>query len=266
MVPEPTDWFVGSRCWERIVLGDVNTLLDRPATGLALQAYLLGRVEFESALALQRRLVYDVSSGHSPCLVLCEHPPILTMGRHGSHAHLLFDESDLAGIAPRIRWVNRGGGAWLQLPGQLAIYPIFPLGERGLLVRDYLHLLQRTIIAALDDFSVHGYTREDGPDVWVAGRPVACLGIAVRNWITYYGAVLNISPNLRPYRWIRTSKNHPPMTSLERERRGPVHPSLVRQRVLEHFAEQFGFERTLLLTDHPMLERKAASHAILAAR
>ena len=55
------------------------------ATDVALQAYLLGTVEFEAALALQRRLVYQVSGEPTAAaLVLCEHPPLITVGRHGS--------------------------------------------------------------------------------------------------------------------------------------------------------------------------------------
>ena len=43
------------------------------------------------------------------------------------------------------------------------------------------------------------------------------------------------------------------MTSLERERRGPLRTAMVRERLLEHFAAQFGFTRTTLFFDHPSL-------------
>jgi hypothetical protein len=49
------------------------------------------------------------------------------------------------------------------------------------------------------------------------------------------------------------------MTSLERERRGPVRPSLVRERLMEHFRARFDFGRVALFTEHPMLENAAAS-------
>ena len=39
------------------------------------------------------------------------------------------------------------------------------------------------------------------------------------------------------------------MTSLVRERRGPVRPAMVRERLLEHFAARFGFGRTSLFSD-----------------
>jgi hypothetical protein len=43
------------------------------------------------------------------------------------------------------------------------------------------------------------------------------------------------------------------MTSLTRERHGPVRPALVRQRLLEHLVAVFGFSRVSLFTSHPAL-------------
>src|SRR3954463_957236 len=97
-------------------------------TGQALRVSLLGPVEFEAALALQRALVYQVAGDRdSGALVLCEHPPLVTVGRHGSPAHLRCDEADWRARRWRLRWVNRGGGCLLHLPGQLAVYPVLAL-------------------------------------------------------------------------------------------------------------------------------------------
>src|SRR5207248_3877873 len=54
----------------------------------ALAAYLLGCLQFEALLALQRRLVYDVTGDRdTAALVLCEHQPGITIGRAGSYSH-----------------------------------------------------------------------------------------------------------------------------------------------------------------------------------
>src|SRR3954447_16736143 len=96
----------------------------------ALQVYLLGLVDFETALRFQRRLHFDVCDGRmAAALVLCEHPPIITVGRLGSRAHLRSEADD---PDHPVRWVNRGGGCILHLPGQLAVYPILPLDRLGL--------------------------------------------------------------------------------------------------------------------------------------
>src|SRR2546426_7889619 len=109
------------------------------SAAVALRVYLLGLVEFEAALRLQRRLHYEVSGDRTQAgLILCEHPPLITVGRHGSHAHIGWQAEELRVRQWPIRWVNRGGGSWLHLPGQLAIYPIVPLDRLGLGVQAYL--------------------------------------------------------------------------------------------------------------------------------
>ena len=99
------------------------------------------------------------------------------------------------------------------------------------------------------------------------GGLIAAVGVAVRNWVAYYGAYLNVHTDLAPFRRLRSIyPDAGPMTSLERERRGPLRPSLVRERLVEHFAARFGFARTTLFFDSPALGRKAPSDAVAARR
>jgi lipoyl(octanoyl) transferase len=221
----------------------------------ALQAYLLGMVPFEAALTLQRRLLYEVAAEDGPpAIILCEHSPLITVGRQGSRAHLRFEPNDPQRAPWDVRWVNRGGGCLIHVPGQLAIYPILPLHRLRLGVLEYAARLSGAIAAVLGDFSLRHQVRASASGVWVGDRPVALLGLAVRSWITYYGAYLNIHPYLEPFRLLSvTGGGSEPMTSLERERHGPVRPGMVRQRLLEHFAASFGFSRTTTFSDHPCL-------------
>jgi lipoyl(octanoyl) transferase len=232
--------------------------------GAVLQAYLLGSVEFEAALAFQRRLVYHVSGDRdSSYLVLCEHPALITVGRQGSRKQILFEPEELSARRWPVRWVNRGGGCLLHLPGQLAVYPILALDHLGLGLHDYLRRLQEVVLAVLDDFGVDGQIRPGHSGVWVGSRMVAGIGVAVRDWVSYYGIALNVNPGLELFRRIRWGEGgDEPMTSLERERRGRLRPSMVRERFLEHFACRFGFPRTALFSDHPSLKGKAPSDAL----
>ena len=95
----------------------------------SLEVYLLGRVDFASAVELQERWVYEISGrrDRQGALFLCEHPPVVTIGRKGSRSQLLTDEQDLRSRLMDVHWLNRGGGALVHSPGQLAAYPIVPL-------------------------------------------------------------------------------------------------------------------------------------------
>ncbi len=228
--------------------------------GAVLQAYMLGTVEFAAALALQRQLVYHIAGERDrAALILCEHPPAITVGREGSRAHILYEPEELRALHWPIRWVNRGGGCLLHLPGQMAIYPILPLDRLGLGLQAYLDLLRQVIVDVLADFSVPATAGPDGAGIYVGTRPVAHLGVAVRDWVSWYGAVFNVYPDLEPLRRVRTAPGSAPMTSLERERRGPLRAALVRERFLEHFTARFGFSRLSLFFHHPALGARAGA-------
>ncbi len=242
------------------MLGDDFLIPDDSGSGPALRAYLLGQVDFEKSLALQRTLVFQTSGERDTrTLVLCEHSPLITVGRQGSPAHVRCDADELRSRRWQLRWVNRGGGCLLHLPGQLAIYPILALDRHGLGLAAYLERLQRLLVMVLDDFSVRAGTRPGEPGVWVGSRLVAGVGVAVRDWVAYFGAFLNIDPDLAPFRLVRSGPGDEPMTSLVCERRGPLRTALVRERLLEHFAAAFGCGRTSLFFGHPLLGRPAAA-------
>jgi lipoyl(octanoyl) transferase len=222
----------------------------------SLQVYLLGTLEFEAALKLQRRLHFDVTSNRDQAvLVLCEHEPTITIGRQGSRAHVQLEPEELFTRRWPVRWVNRGGGCLLHVPGQLALYSILPLDRVACTIPQYLTRLGESIHDLLTDFSIHAPISIDERGVWVADRLIAAVGVSVRDWVTTFGAYININPALDLFRpIIAVAACDRPMTSLERERRGPVRPSLVRERLIEHFRARFDFGRVTLFTEHPLLE------------
>jgi lipoyl(octanoyl) transferase len=229
-----------------------------------LQAYLLGTVEFEDALSLQRRLVYEVSGNREQAaLIVCEHAPLITVGRQGSSTHILYEPRELQSRRWPVRWVNRGGGCMLHLPGQLSIYPIIALDRFGLDLYGYLHHLHALLRDLLADLDVAGEARLGWPGIWARGRLIAGVGVAVRDWVAYYGAWLNVNPTLAPYRQVRCGgPAGGAMTSLERECRRPARPTTVRERLLERFAERFPCTRLSLFSDHPLLSRKGSADAL----
>src|SRR5262245_58935951 len=180
----------------------------------ALQTYLLGPISFDAALALHRLLVYETAGEREGgSLLLCEHPPMISVGRHGSRAHILFDPEELQHRRWPVRWVNRGGGCVLHLPGQMAVYPVLALDRHGFGIQAYLQRLQRVVLDLLDDLPIRGEPRAGRPGVWVNGRLIASVGVAVRDWVAYYGLYFNINPDLHPFRHVRCDPpSREPMT------------------------------------------------------
>src|SRR5690606_1375683 len=59
--------------------------------------HLLGEVDFDAALALQRRLVFEAGERHAPriSVLLCEHPELITVGRDGSRGDIRLSPDEL---------------------------------------------------------------------------------------------------------------------------------------------------------------------------
>jgi lipoyl(octanoyl) transferase len=219
-------------------------------------------VDFEDCLSLQRRLAYDaLSRGDGRIVVLiCEHPPLVTIGRSGSRAHVRLTGTELATRQLAIRYISRGGGAILHAPGQLAIYPIAPLDWHGWTVGDYLRKLQAALAELLLEFKVKPASVPGS--MALAGRSgvLAALGMSVRQGVTMHGAFLNVNPEMRDFGRIEVAGGQT-MSSLLSHRALPTKMTKVRAALVSHLAEALLLERYHLHTGHPLLaELPGTSH------
>lgn len=230
-----------------------------------LEIYLLGLVDFDDALRLQRRLVYDLgeSGEGGAALVLCEHPPTISVGRSGSRAHILADDEELRDRDVRVRWVNRGGGCVLHLPGQLAAYLMLPLAPLGLDLRGYLDGLHAALIATLSEFDLAGSARADAPGIFLGNARVASVGVSVSRWIAYHGLTLNVGPYLAPFDLLDEpgpvgGTIH--QTSMEARRQRPAPMAKVRESLIRQVEATFGLQQHHIYSQHPLIRRKARPH------
>ncbi|MCE9560740.1 MAG: hypothetical protein K8U57_01670 [Planctomycetes bacterium] len=228
----------------------------------ALSAYLLGTVAFDALLAFQRRLIYDISGDRTTAaLILCDHPTGITIGREGSRSHIRPNPEDLNARGWSPRWVSRGGGVMLHVPGQVACYPMLALDAHGLTAGAYLDQLQGVAIELLREFGVTGEIDPDHPGVRVNGRRLVHIGVAIRDNVTCFGMVVNADPDLELFRDVRCDGATQPMTSLARESSHRVRVTGVRQRLLELIASRFGFDRTSVFHTHPGALHQRVRHA-----
>ena len=230
--------------------------------GRALSAYLLGTLEFDALLALQRRLVYDIGGDrNSAAIILCDHPPGITVGREGSRGHVRPNPEELHARGWPVRWVSRGGGAMLHLPGQVACYPVFALDALGLTAAGYVDQLQAVALDLLREYAVPGETDAGRPGVRANGRRVVHVGVAVRDGVSCFGLVVNADPDLAGFRDVKCDGDAAPMTSLARESPLRVRVTGVRQRLLELVAARFGFDRVSVFHTHPHTLPQPTRHA-----
>jgi lipoate-protein ligase B len=200
---------------------------------------------YEDALRLQLRLRDRciAEPGGRDYLLLVEHPPTITIGRRGRRADVLGEPGRLAARGVSVVETNRGGQVTFHGPGQLVVYPILDLTPRGPDLRRYLHELEAWLVRLCRSYGVPA--RPGGPHtgVWVDGRKIASIGIAVRRWVAYHGVALNVSTDLSSFDLIvPCGLPGVTMTSMEREL-GTAPPLCeVARRASEYFADDFGLQ------------------------
>ena len=240
----------------------VSTLTDALLRPADLRVYLLGLIDFDACLSLQNRLLYEAGESQTAraSLVVCEHPPLITVGRSGSRSHLLGDISELKARQIDVRWVNRGGGCWVHVPGQLAVYPIVPLQSCGFGVGQYVERLERALVDVAAEFRISAATRQGGCGLWSRQGQLASIGVAVRRWTTYYGFQINVCPRLEAFRLVRGWPAGDRASSFSAERQRLVNPASVREAVVRKLAEHLGFSGYHLHTSHPTLNPVRRPH------
>ncbi len=200
----------------------------------------LGLMDYLEALELQHRLVEKRIAGeiHDTVLLL-EHSDVYTLGRRGLEENII-DRS-----IPVYR-VERGGDATYHGPGQLVVYPIVNLNENRLGVAEFVRILETVCINMLSRYGIRAELVEKKPGVWVNGKKIASIGLAVKNWVTYHGLALNINTDLSKFYGIRPCGMDPDMMT-------SLHILLGRRIELEEVKKGFAYFFSKALGKNPVL-------------
>lgn len=221
----------------------------------ALEVYLLGLVDFDAALYLQERLARDIAeqADGRGALLVCEHPPLITVGREGSRAEIRCDPEELASRQIEVRWINRGGRSVIHVPGQLVAYPILPLACRGWGLAAYREKLEQALLDMCREQRVCAWPEPGAAGVFCRGGQLAHVGVAVRSWISSHGLFVNVNPQMDFLRLVRTENWR--STSLTVQRGNTVSMSAVRESLIRLLAARLEYDRYHLYTGHPLLRR-----------
>lgn len=192
-----------------------------------------GRMEYGQALDLQRELVSKRARGEIPdTLLLVEHEHVVTLGRKTSPSN--FKPQDIP-----VFEVERGGDATYHGPGQLVGYPIVLLADHD--VRRHVRNMEETIIRAVRTFGIEGERVTGHPGIWVSGKKLASIGVAVVDWVTYHGFALNVNTDLRYFELIHPCGLDPStMTSMQKIAGKPMAFDEVKARVAREYSAVTG--------------------------
>jgi lipoate-protein ligase B len=156
----------------------------------------LGKVEFERTLGWQHGLVKLRREGMArDTIILVEHPPVITVGKDGH-------KENFEGLDCEPYFIERGGDVTYHGPGQLVAYFIFNLARRGRDIHDFMSRIQDGIISTLGQVGIKALKGEEHTGVWVDKKKIASIGVAVKNWISFHGAAINLNTDLAEFEQI----------------------------------------------------------------
>ncbi|OPL12758.1 MAG: hypothetical protein AVO38_14655 [delta proteobacterium ML8_D] len=206
----------------------------------------LPATEYEEAWRLQSDLVAARKKKKgldTDVVMLLEHPPVFTIGRHGGLKNLTVSEKFLEKRnIPLIR-VERGGDITFHGPGQLVIYPIIDLHAAGLSVLNYIENMEEVMIRTVQDWGIMAQRSLVNRGVWVNDNKLGSVGIAIRRGICFHGMALNVNMSLEPFYWINPcGMQKMTMTSMEQELSSPVSINRVRRAIKQHIEMVFDVE------------------------
>jgi lipoyl(octanoyl) transferase len=206
----------------------------------------LGLIGYAEAWELQKRVVAARKAGAMEgVLLLCEHPPVITLGRNGKRENLLVSEHVLRQKGVEFHASNRGGDITYHGPGQIVGYPILNLGAIRRDVVWYVRTLEEAMIRATAEFGINAERVAGKTGIWVrAGiteEKLAAIGVHISRWVTSHGFAYNVSTDLRNFDLIvPCGIADRKATSLEKLLGRSVEEKEVAPRIARHLGELFG--------------------------
>lgn len=217
-----------------------------------------GLTDYADMLAQQRivfnKMVAMKKTGMSideEYLYLTEHKPVVTLGKHAKEENLLLSIEAMTQRGIGVYHIERGGDVTFHGPGQLVCYPIIDLEQHKLGVRDYVELLEESVIRTLSSFGIAGERIAGASGVWVGAgtlreRKICALGVKCSRYITMHGLALNVNTDLSGFGIINpcgfVDKG---VTSMAQELGGKVDMKKVKSLIINHFKDLLAINKDL---------------------
>lgn len=225
-----------------------------------LQIIDLGLMKYADALEIQTHTfeeriddkLHGRSNSNLHSLYLCEHHPVITLGKAANEQNILLSEEFLNEKGVEVFHVSRGGDVTFHGPGQITGYPILDLEYFSSDIKLYMRMLEEVMIQTIAEYDIEGYRISDATGVWVDsqsdGQPkkIAAFGVKTSRWVTMHGFALNVDVDLNYFSYIHpcgfTDKG---VTSIQHEWKGDrneISLNEVKRVLIAKFADVFNVE------------------------
>ena len=155
-------------------------------------------VNYQDAIKdLEHRLSLVFQNKEKELIWTLEHNEIYTGGTS-------YAENEILNNSINFVKTNRGGKITYHGPGQLICYFVIDLRNRKKDIRNFVCIIEKTIIQTLEQFNIKSFADRKNIGIWFDNKKeiqkVAAIGIRVSKWIAYHGFSINIDNDLNKYK------------------------------------------------------------------
>jgi len=155
-------------------------------------------VNYEDAITfLEDRLSLVFHNKDRELIWTLQHNEIYTGGSS-------YKENEILNKSIKLIKTNRGGKITYHGPGQLICYFVIDLRNKKKDIRNFVCIIEKTIIQTLEEFNIKSFADRNNVGVWTKNNnkieKVAAIGIRVSKWIAYHGFSININIDLNKYK------------------------------------------------------------------
>jgi len=154
-------------------------------------------IKYRDALKFLESRLIDVNEKNKKELIWSlEHEEVYTAGTS-------YSENEILDKSIKLVKSNRGGKITYHGPGQLIFYFVINLKKRKINIRNFITLIERSIIDTLKIYQIESFADKKNIGIWYKEnsniKKVAAIGVRVSKWIAYHGFSININNNLKKY-------------------------------------------------------------------
>ena len=155
-------------------------------------------VNYQDAIKdLEHRLSLVFQNKEKELIWTLEHNEIYTGGTS-------YKENEILNNSINFVKTNRGGKITYHGPGQLICYFVIDLRNRKKDIRNFVCIIEKTIIQTLEQFNIKSFADRKNIGIWFDNKKetqkVAAIGMRVSKWIAYHGFSINIDNDLNKYK------------------------------------------------------------------
>ena len=204
------------------------------------QRSLFDRILAVKAGAVDEEITPDMAGW----ILFVEHNPVYTLGKSGKQSNMLVSEAYLRSIGAEFYHIERGGDVTYHGPGQIVGYPILDLDKLGIGLREYIDILEQSVIELVADWGIKAGRIAGASGVWIDGdgaaaRKICAIGVRSSRFVTMHGFALNVATDLRYFQHINPcgfiDKG---VTSIEKELGHAVDFELVKEQLVNKLSEK----------------------------